>query len=282
MIVERQREREPAKTPVAEVGPREPAVIKAPAPTRARELEYFKKLLKEIHNNLTFSEHVQLFIERLNSLETVAIAITLDDPDEIISEETQVLPPVVTPEQQRSITPPADKYVALREMHAWLDDIRYEFMYNRPPGSSKSDTDEWLEEWSKVLFDFAKLERKHVIYVQEILDKQPFAKLRERKGSIIDTGERLVKKQLAVWIIKKEKLRVYWKSLDEWASTIHDWAYANVKTEPLFVYDLKEVNEMFSDLPDEEFPEIFKILQKQKKGRVIKTSDKKVAFVFEF
>ena len=91
-----------------------------------------------------------------------------------------------------------------------------------------------------------------------------------------------MKKKLAIWIIKKEKLRVYWKSLDEWASTIHEWAYSSVKTEPLFVYDLKEVNELFSDLPEDEFPEIFKILQKQKKGRVIKTSDRKMAFVFEF
>lgn len=257
------------------------AVEEKPAPvvsaTRQRNLEYFRKLLKAIQEDLALSDWLSGWIEKIDGTESVGFIINMDDGEE--TEET--VPPVVTGIQKQAIDPAQDCFIALRSMHDWLDDVRYEFMYNPPPENKKNDFKEWLEEWSKIMFDFAKIEKKHVIYVQELLNRKPFQTLRTGKEAIIEIGDCLAKKKLAIWVVKKEKLRVYWKSLDEWAGMIYDWAYKNAKTEPLFVYDLKEEHESFSDLPEDEFPEIFKILEKQKKGKMVKSSDKKLAFLFD-
>jgi hypothetical protein len=247
--------------------------------TRQRNIEYFRKLLKEIQEDLALSDWLSEWVERVDGSESVGFIINMQD-----GEATEVsVPPAVTGAQKQAIAmdPTQENFIALRNMHDWLDDVRYEFMYNPPPENKKNDYKEWLEEWSKIMFDFAKIEKKHVIYVQELLNRKPFQTLRTGKEAIIDIGESLAKKKLAIWVVKKEKLRVYWKSLDEWAGVIYDWAYKNAKTEPLFVYDLKEEHEAFSDLPEDEFPEIFKILEKERKGKIVKSSDKKLAFVFD-
>jgi predicted CopG family antitoxin len=279
VIVERERPR------VAKQGPEKEAVDltavaekpAAVAVTPRRNLEYFRKLVKEIQEDLAISDLLSGWIEKVDGTESVGFIINMDDGEEA----EQTVPPVITGAQKQAIDPAQENFIALRSMHDWLDDVRYEFMYNPPPENKKNDYKEWLEEWAKIMFDFAKIEKKHVIYVQELLNRKPFQALRTGKEAIIDIGENLAKKKLAIWVVKKEKLRVYWKSLDEWASVIYDWAYKNAKTEPLFVYDLKEEHESFSDLPEDEFPEIFKILEKQKKGKMVKSSDKKLAFVFD-
>ncbi|MBN2153046.1 MAG: hypothetical protein JW839_16455 [Candidatus Lokiarchaeota archaeon] len=251
--------------------------VPVPVAVRQRNLDYFRKLLREIREDLALSDWLSAWIERVDGAESVGFIINMDDDQEV--EET--VPPVVTGVHKQAIDTVQENFIALRSMHDWLDDVRYEFMYNPPPENKKSDYKEWLDEWSKIMFDFAKIEKKHVIYVQELLNRKPFQALRTGKEAIIDIGDDLAKKRLAIWVVKKEKLRVYWKSLDEWAGVIYDWAYKNAKTEPLFVYDLKEEHESFSELPEDEFPEIFKILEKQKKGKIVKSSDKKLAFVFD-
>nr|MDO8112455.1 hypothetical protein [Candidatus Sigynarchaeota archaeon] len=266
--------REAAEEPAEQ---EKPAAV-APPIARQRGLAYFKKLLKEIQEDLALSDYLADWIERVDGTESVGFIINVDDDEE--SESTMA--PVVTGAQKQIADLAQANYIALRNLHEWLDDIRYEFMYNPPSESKKNDYKEWLEEWSKIMFDFAKIEKKHVIYVQELLNTKPFLALRTGKDSIIEIGECLIKKKLAIWVVKKEKLRVYWKSLDEWANLIYDWAYKNARTEPLFIFNLKEENECFSDLPEEEFPEIFKILEKQKKGKILKSTDKKMAFAFDF
>ncbi len=280
MIVERERPRETKEEPEKEATDVE-AVEEKPAPvavaTRQRNLDYFRKLLKAIQEDLVLSDWLSGWIEKVDGTESVGFIINMDDGEE--TEET--VPPVITGIQKQAIDPAQENFIALRSMHDWLDDVRYEFMYNPPPENKKNDFKEWLEEWSKIMFDFAKIEKKHVVYVQELLNRKPFQALRTGKDAIIEIGDCLAKKKLAIWVVKKEKLRVYWKSLDEWAYVIYDWAFKNAKTEPLFVYDLKEEHEPFSDLPEDEFPEIFKILEKQKKGKMVKSSDKKLAFLFD-
>jgi hypothetical protein len=249
-----------------------------PAAVRQRGLEYFKKLLKEIQEDLELSDYLEEWIKRVDGSESVGFIINMEDDEE--TEAT--IAPVITGAQKEVGDLRQASYIALRNLHEWLDDVRYEFMYNPPPEKKKNEYKEWLDEWSKVIFDFAKIEKKHVIYVQELLNCAPFSNLRSGKNAIVNLGESLTKKKLAIWVVKKEKLRVYWKSLDEWATGLYDWAFKNAKTEPLFVYDLKEEHEPFSDLPEDEFPAIFKILQTQNKGKIVKSSDKKLAFVFDF
>ena len=282
MSMEKERPRE--KEEVEQEPEEEPELqeeeqpIVAPAPVRQRGLEYFKKLLKQIQEDLLLSSYLEEWIKRVDGSESVGFIINMEDEDE--TEKTMA--PVITGAQKDAVDINQANYIALRNLHEWLDDVRHEFMYNPPPEKKKNDYKEWLDEWSKVIFDFAKIEKKHVIYVQELLNRSPFSNLRSGKSAIVNIGDNLTKKKLAIWVVKKEKLRVYWKSLDEWATGIYDWAYKNGKTEPLFIYDFKEEHEEFSDLPEDEFPAIFKILEKQNKGRIVKSSDKKLAFVFDF
>ena len=244
--------------------------------SHARELEYFKRLLKAIKEDLALSERISSFIQRVDSGEPIAIAIEFSDTDDTQDQ----LPSVVKPQHQQLLDDQESNYMALCNLHDWLEDVRYEFMYARP--KNKQDSEEWLEEWSKVMFDFAAIERKHVIYVQELLKSEPFSKLRTRKKSVVKIGNKLKDKKLAIWLVKKEKLRVYWKSLDEWANDIYDWAFENSITEPMLVYNFKETDEDFATLPDEEYREIFKILEQNKKGRIVKSSDNKLAIIFEY
>ncbi len=247
--------------------------------TRTSQLEFFKNVLREIKNDLALSEYVESIIQRAeNSGEPIAIAIDISD----IEDSTASAPAVVQPEHQAVLDKGEQNYIALCTLHDWLESVRHGFMYSLPPDERKKDKEEWLEEWSKVLFDFAAIEKKHVIYVQELLKNKPFSKLKTREASVDVITEKLVKKRLAIWIVKRDKLRVYWKSLEEWADVIYNWAFDNVKTDPIFIYEFKDQSQDFATLPDEEFPEIFKILEKQKKGHVVKTSDKKIAFKFDF
>ncbi|MHA1716476.1 MAG: hypothetical protein ACTSXP_12605, partial [Promethearchaeota archaeon] len=89
------------------------------------------------------------------------------------------------------------------------------------------------------------------------------------------------KKKLAKWLKKKKILRVYWRSIEEWADQIYKWAQENLLTDPQFIYNLKESGEDFSDLPDDDFIHIFKVIVKKKKGRIVKTKDRKIAIVFD-
>ncbi|HME54616.1 MAG TPA: hypothetical protein VKM55_20565 [Candidatus Lokiarchaeia archaeon] len=276
--LDREMEEEPEiQEEVPEIQEEENLAV-SPAVVRQRGLDYFKKLLKEIQEDLALSNYLEEWVKRVDGSESVGFIINMEDDEET----EEAMAPVITGAQKEVVDLGQTSYIALRNLHEWLDDVRYEFMYNPPPEKKKSEYKEWLDEWSKVIFDFAKIEKKHVIYVQELLNSSPFSNLRSGKNAIVDIGNSLTKKKLAIWVVKKEKLRVYWKSLDEWASGIYDWAYKNSKTEPLFIYDLKEEHEPFSDLPENEFPAIFKILEKQNKGKIVKSSDKKLAFVFDF
>ncbi|MFX0102630.1 MAG: hypothetical protein ACFFCS_23890 [Candidatus Hodarchaeota archaeon] len=237
-----------------------------------RELENFKQSLIEIQKLIEIPDNIKRILELDKDSELLS---TLETDIEIEGEEK------VT--QQEALTKEAIIFGELCKLHDWLDDMRFEFMYSAPKTSKKDeDYKEWIEEWSKVLFDFSRLMKNHIMYLQELLKLKPFSELRSRQQFIIEFGDHLVKNELAKWLTKKEKLRIYWKSLEEWADNIYDWAYNNAMTEPLFVYDLKESGQDFSDLPENEFSIIFKILESQKKARLVKSSDKRMAIIIEF
>ncbi|MHA1733508.1 MAG: hypothetical protein ACTSU5_16290 [Promethearchaeota archaeon] len=170
----------------------------------------------------------------------------------------------------------------VRELHPWIAEERYEFMYAIPEDKKGRHYREWMEEWSKVLFDYAKEAVLHVLYTKELATEPPFANFREREGAILDISEHLVKKKLARWMTKKkESLRVYWRSIEEWAEKMVEWARENALLDPVLVSDIREAEQPFSSLPEDDLLTVFKTLKKQKRADLLKLEDGTLAIKFK-
>lgn len=203
----------------------------------------------------TFEKSAEYIKAKINSLE-----------EEILGEKGVV---------EKELTP----YEKLLANYSWLDEPRYEFMYSIPnQESNPSDYESWKQEWAKVLYDYAKYSILHIIYVRQLYDKKPFTKFQNRTEAIKEIAEELIEQGLAKWLSKKkEKLRVFWKTLDLWAEEIYDWALEWGKIEPIALYELREANQDFSNLPKEDIRKIFIILSKEGRGKFIETENGQIS-----
>ena len=107
-------------------------------------------------------------------------------------------------------------YEKLVDIHPWLEQPQYGFMYGLPPDpkKKKKDFESWQEEWSQVLLDYARVAVMHIVYPKNLLTEPPFNKFQDRTKSVETLSTTLVEKKIAAWLDKKrEILRVYWKSL---------------------------------------------------------------------
>jgi hypothetical protein len=167
-------------------------------------------------------------------------------------------------------------YEQLLEEYPWLDQPRYEYMYQVPNKTrNPNDFESWANEWSKVLFDYAKYAILHILYLRQLYTEKPFSKFENRKKAIKEIGNMLVKQDLARWLSKKkDKLRVYWKTLDLLADEIYEWAYEMGKVETIIpIYEIREAKEEFNNLPKEDIEKIFKKLSEGKKAEIIRTQE---------
>ncbi|MBN1800473.1 MAG: hypothetical protein JW891_03150 [Candidatus Lokiarchaeota archaeon] len=171
-------------------------------------------------------------------------------------------------------------YEKLLESYPWLEEKRYEFMYSIPSKKQNlNDYLSWRREWSKVFFDYARYAILHVIYVKQIAAEKPFAKFEDRANCIREIAEELVSQGLATFLTKKkEQLRIYWKSLDNWANEIYNWAYDLGRLDPIMLFEIRGAQLEFSTLPKEDLEEIFKILAKSKRAKIIKLEEGQLAF----
>jgi len=172
-------------------------------------------------------------------------------------------------------------YEKLIDAYPWLEEERKKFMYTMPDNKKeKSDYVSWKVLWAKVLFDYARFTVLHIIYIRELNYQKPFSKFTNREQYIIELAEELINQKQAEWLSKKkERLRVYWKTLERWSEDIYNWAYENGKIEPIMIYELREAKqEDFSSLPIEDLEEIFKIMAKNRKAEVLKLENGQLAF----
>jgi hypothetical protein len=154
-------------------------------------------------------------------------------------------------------------------------------MYSVPnKKKDPSDYESWRVEWGKVMFDFAKYAILHIIYLREVISEKPFSNFRNRQEAVKEIAEELVSQQQASYISKKkEKLRVYWKSLEFWAHNLYDWAIDIGKLEPILMFEIRESNQNgLSNLPKDDLEEVFRILSKSDRGSIVKTDDGQFAF----
>ena len=141
------------------------------------------------------------------------------------------------------------------------------------------DYESWKKEWSKVLFDYARYAILHILYLRQTESEKPFSNFDDRKKALEEIADELVTKEQAEWLSKsKEKLRIYWKSLDNWAEEIYEWAMEISPLEPILVFEIRESNKEFSKLPSEDIVKIFKMLEKEKRGKIIELDDGQISF----
>jgi hypothetical protein len=171
-------------------------------------------------------------------------------------------------------------YELLVNDYPWLEEKRYIFMYTLPNKKQDlKDFESWKKEWSKVLFDYARYAILHILYLRQLESEKPFSKFEERAEALKEIAEELVDREQAEWLSKsKEKLRVYWKSLENWAQEIYEWAIEISPLEPILIFEIRDSNKEFSNLPKDDIIKIFKMLEKDKKGEIIKAEDGQISF----
>lgn len=172
-------------------------------------------------------------------------------------------------------------YEKLINSYPWLEDERKKFMYTLPDkNKQKADYTSWKIEWAKVLFDYARFAILHIIYIRELNSQKPFTDFTNREQYILEIVDELIAQKQAKWFSKKkEKLRVYWKTLEGWSDEIYKWAYENGKLEPIMIFELREAKqEDFSSLPIEDLEAIFKILAKSRRAKILKLENGQLAF----
>jgi len=171
-------------------------------------------------------------------------------------------------------------YELLVNEYPWLEEKRYIFMYTLPNKKNDlKDFESWKNEWSKVLFDYARYAILHILYLRQLEAEKPFSNFEERSEALKEIADELVEREKAEWLSKsKEKLRVYWKSLDNWAEEIYQWAMEISPLEPILIFEIRESNREFSNLPKEDIIKIFKLLEKDKKGEIIKADNGQISF----
>ncbi len=171
-------------------------------------------------------------------------------------------------------------YELLLNDYPWLEEKRYVFMFSLPNKKTDlKDYESWKDEWSKVFFDYARYAILHILYLRKLEFEKPFSKFDNRNSALKEIAEELVNQEQAEWLSKsKEKLRVYWKSLDNWAEEVYDWAMEISPLEPILIFEIRESNKDFNTLPHKDIIKIFKILEKDKRGKIIKLDDGQLSF----
>ncbi len=134
----------------------------------------------------------------------------------------------------------------------WVD---YPWMYIKPRNTDLYRS--WLQNWGNLLLKWASFHIKHVISIDDLLSTNPYSKLpAEYLKEIMNY---LVEKGFAKWV-DKNRLRIYWKSLEELAEYLYNWAL-NTGTIYFTPYDLlQEGPDVIKTLPTEDLLQVINIL----------------------
>ena len=260
---------------------------------RLKELKKQKELKEiEVEAGNIVSEAIQEGLpseeieERLNKLEDL-LTSKLGEIDQKTYEQNAAQIEIELREieleivkEREAVTQEISTYELLLNDYPWLEEKRYIFMYSIPNKKTDlKDYESWKSEWSKVLFDYARYAILHILYLRQSESEKPFSNFEDRKQALEEIAEELINREQAEWLSKsKEKLRVYWKSLDNWAEEIYDWAMEISPLEPILIFEIRESNKAFSKLPNDDIIKIFKMLEKDKRGTIIRLDDDQVSF----
>lgn len=166
----------------------------------------------------------------------------------------------------------------------WIDKP---WMYVTPEHQKQLDS--WCADWSNFIMEYARINIKHIIHIEEERAKYPFnnktSKKKLDREQLQEIGDYIVAQEMGIWWDKKKiRLRLYWRTLDEWADIIYEWSIKTGRAASaervMTLFDVQNAGQTWSTIPQEDLKRIFEIMYE--KG-YIEWADKKkktIAFLF--
>lgn len=180
---------------------------------------------------------------------------------EIKSDEQEIIKEMEELSREVEITKPVE-IVEEKPKYKFPEWIEYPWMYIKPKNPDLYNS--WLQSWGNLLLKWASFYIKHVISLNGLLSTPPYSKLTTE--NLREIMNYLVKTGFAKWL-DENRLRIYWKSLEELADYLYDWAL-NTGTIHFTPYDLlQESPEIIKNLPTEDLLQIISILVSKKKAK---------------
>ncbi|NHJ48273.1 MAG: hypothetical protein FK733_10845 [Asgard group archaeon] len=167
------------------------------------------------------------------------------------------------------------------------DWINKPWMYVTPEHQKQLDS--WCADWSGFIMEYARINIKHIMHVEEERAQYPFnnqqAKKRLDREQLQKIGDYIVAQEMGLWWDKKKiRLRLYWRTLDEWADIIYEWSIKTGRAASadsvMTLYDIQSAGQPWSTIPQEDLKRIFDIMVE--KGYIEWTDKKKSAIAFIF
>jgi len=166
----------------------------------------------------------------------------------------------------------------------WIDKP---WMYVTPEHQKQLDS--WCADWSNFILEYARINIKHIIHIEEERSEYPFRNKQAKKEldreQLQVIGDYIVAQEMGIWWDKKKiRLRLYWRTLDEWADIIYEWSIKTGRAagaeRVMTTIDIQEAGQPWSTIPQADLKRIFNIMED--KG-YIEWADKKkniIAFIF--
>jgi hypothetical protein len=170
--------------------------------------------------------------------------------------------------RQREVLTKEKTQLSGETVFQWPEWVDFPWMKKKP--SRAEDLDSWLRDWCDLVLKWCQFSSHHVVGLKDFktsryFDELPEMELREILQHLVDRG-------LAKWIDKdKTVARIMWRSFEEWANDIHQWAFNN-GVENLDTFVIRSANKDFSTLP---IPDLKSIMEIMVKKRMLKWIDRK-------
>ena len=166
----------------------------------------------------------------------------------------------------------------------WIDKP---WMFVTPEHQKQLDS--WCADWSNFIMEYARINIMHIMHIEEERSKYPFnnktAKKKLDREQLEQIGDYIVAQEMGIWWDKKKiRLRLYWRTLDEWADIIYEWSIKTGRAagaeRVMTVFDIQQTGQPWSTIPIEDLKKIFEIMHE--KGYIEWADKKKKAIAFLF
>ena len=124
----------------------------------------------------------------------------------------------------------------------------------------------WCAEWGEYLLDWARYNRKHIVSLGDFITDREFGAIHGRITAFRQIGDWLVEQGIAKWLdTSKRRLRIRWRSTEEWADVVYAWAIdaGETRLDPRTL-TIQHPELEFSTLPEQELRDVFQRLVDEK------------------
>ncbi|MEM2141776.1 MAG: hypothetical protein QXS20_06590 [Candidatus Thorarchaeota archaeon] len=139
-------------------------------------------------------------------------------------------------------------------------------MYSIP--SDEKSIASWASEWADFVNDWMRSRGIHILSRSTFMSEIPFREFSRRIEAYSLIGDHMVRTGAAKWLDRDHtRLRVYWKSLEDWVDEIYKWALdtGNMLLDVKSIV-IQERDQVFSSLPEDELHLIMERLVDRKQA----------------